>query len=73
MRAAERRKKVIQSCLVGDIDGGERKAPLVMIAFEQVIVPYGEVEEVARRDARWILVVVLGSGSGDLDQGGPIL
>jgi len=44
-----------------------------MIAFEQVIVPYGEVEEVARRDARRILVVVLGSGSGDLDQGGPIL
>ena len=38
VRPAEGRKEVIQRGSVGYVDGGKRKTPFVMVAFEQVVV-----------------------------------
>ena len=66
VRPAEGREEVIQRRFVGDVDGGKRKTPFVMIAFEQVVVSHCNVKQIARRDAGWIVVVVLRSRSRDL-------
>ena len=62
MRSAEGREKVIQRQFVGDVDGGKRKTPFVVVAFEQIIVAYRNIKQVTRRDARRIVIVVFGSG-----------
>ena len=53
---------------VGQIDDRDAEAPLVAVAVEEVVVAHGDVEEIARRDARRIVIVVLGSGGGDLSR-----
>jgi Tol biopolymer transport system component len=68
VRAAERRKEVIQRRFVGHIDGGQRKTQFVMIPLEQVVVADRDVEQVTGRDTRWIVVVILSSRSRDLYQ-----
>ena len=70
VRAAEGGEEVVEGVLVGDVDGGEAQAPLVLVAVEEVVLAEGGVEEVARGDAGRVLVVVLGAGSGDVDQVG---
>jgi len=61
VRPTEGRKKVIQREFVSHVDGGKRKAPFIMIAFEQIIVAHNEIKKATRRDAWRIVVVVLGS------------
>ena len=60
VRSAERRQKVIQGLLVGDVYGCELQAPLVPVPTEQVVIAHGEIEQVTGRDAWWILIIVLG-------------
>lgn len=62
VRPAEGRKEVIQRQFVCDVNGGKRKTPFVTFAFEQVIVAYCNIEQVTRRNARRIVVVIFGSG-----------
>ena len=47
MRPAEGRKKVIQRQFVGQVDGGERKTPFIVIAFKQVVVAHRNIEQAA--------------------------
>ena len=58
MRSAERAQEVVKRLFVGQVDYRKTKAPFVTIAMEQIVVADGEVEQVARRNARRILVVV---------------
>ncbi len=73
VRPAEGRKKVIQRRFVGYVDGGKRKTPFVMVAFEQVIVAHRNIKQVARRDARRIVIVIFGSGRRYLQKRRPVL
>ena len=59
MRAAEGGKKVVESILVGDIDGRHVEVNLVAISAEEVVLADGGVKQVAGCDARRVLVVVL--------------
>ena len=68
MRAAERREEVVERVLVGDVDGGQAEAPLVSFAVEEIVFTNGGIEEAARRNARWILVIVLRARCGDADK-----
>ena len=62
VRPAEGREKVIQCQFVGDVDGGKRETPFVTFAFKQVVVTHRNIEQVTRRNARRIVVVIFGSG-----------
>ena len=68
MGAAEGGEEVVKSVFVGDVDGGEVEIDFVALFVEDVFLAEGEVEEVAGGDAGRILVVVLGSGRGDVDR-----
>src|SRR5258708_1267788 len=68
MRPAKGGKEVIESVLVGDIDGRELEADLVPVAAEEVVVANGYVEEVPGWDAGWVVVVVLRSCGWDTNQ-----
>ncbi len=46
--AAEGGEEVVEGFLVGQVDDGEAKAPLVAVPVEEVVVADGEVEEIAR-------------------------
>ena len=59
MRSTKRGKKVIQGILVGDIDGRHVEVYLVTIGMEEVVLASGDVKQIARRNARRVLVVVL--------------
>ena len=59
MRAAEGGKKVVEGILVGDIDGRHVEVDLVAIGAEEVVLADGSVKQVAGRNARRVLVVVL--------------
>ena len=61
MRAAEGGEEVVHGVLVCYVDRCEPDAPLVAIAVEQVVVPDGDVEQVARLHARRIAIVVFGT------------
>ena len=58
VRPAEGGKKVIQRQFVGQIDGGKRKAPFVMVAFEQIVVTHRSIKQVTRRNTLRIVIVV---------------
>jgi len=61
MRSAERGKKIVQRHLVGQVDGREPQAPLVTVAMEEVVIANAGIEQVARVDARRIVIVILGT------------
>src|ERR1700728_23767 len=65
VRAAERGQEIVQGGLVGQVDNREAQAPLVPVAVEEVVLAHGGVEQVSRRNARWILVVILGPRRGN--------
>ena len=67
VRAAERGQKVIERVLVGDVDGGEVDVGLVALLVEDVVLAKRGIEEVARRNALRVLVVVLLVGTGNLN------
>ena len=59
--AAERGEEIVQCHFIGDVDDREASAPTVAIAVKQVVVPDRKVKQVAWGNARWIVVVVLGT------------
>src|ERR1019366_5969097 len=58
----------IECDLVGQIDRRQTKAPFVAIAAEEIIVSDGKIKKAAWGDARRIVIVVLGSRSGNRDE-----
>ena len=60
MGSAESRQEVIQRRFVSHVDRRQLQAPFITVAFEQVVMPKREIKQVARRDPRGIVVVVLG-------------
>ena len=70
MCAAEGGKKVVQHIVIRDVNGGELQADFVFISVKQVIVPDGEIEQVAGRDTLRIVIIVLGSGCRHFDESG---
>ena len=70
VRAAKRRKKVVQRIIVGQVNGGQLQAHFVLIAVQDVVVPERQVEQIAVRNARRIVVIVLGIRRGHLDERG---
>src|ERR1035437_3581027 len=71
VRPRERGEEVVERVLVADVDDGERRGEGALVgslAVQQVVLADGQVEQVARRDAGWVVVVVLGVGSGVREQ-----
>ena len=66
MRAAEGGEEVVERVLVGDVDGRQVEIRLVLVRVEDVVLADRDVEQVARRNARRVVVVVLGAGSRNL-------
>src|ERR1700722_12210525 len=66
--SAERRQEVVERVFVGDVDRGQVEVHLVMVSVEQVVLAYGRIEEVARLDARRVVIVVAGAGSWNLQK-----
>src|SRR5271157_1408831 len=60
MRSAEGGKKVVKRVLVGDVDGRELETDLVLVAVKQVILPHRNVEQIPRRDALRMVIVIFG-------------
>lgn len=58
MRSAERAQEVVERFFVGQVDHRKAKAPLVTVAAEQIVMAKGEIEQVARRNPRRVLVVI---------------
>lgn len=69
MRAAEGREKVVERVVIGEINHRKLNAPFVSVAVEEVVVADRKIKQVPRRDPRWIVVIILSSWSGNLDQG----
>src|SRR6266852_5618605 len=72
MRSAEGGKEIVESHLIGQVDGREAQAPFVAVAMEEVIISHAGIEQVARVDARRIVVVILRSGCRYLEPGRPV-
>src|ERR1700733_12023193 len=68
--AAERREEVIQCVLVCDVYARQAQTPSVPVTFEDVVFANGGVEEIARSNALWVLVVVSCIRGRDVDQVG---
>jgi len=58
VRSAERAQEVVERFFVGQVDHRKAKAPLVTVAAEQIVMAKGEIEQVARRNPRRVLVVI---------------
>ena len=61
-------EEVVERVLVGEVDGGEMKAPLLLVAVEEVVFADGSVEEATRGNPLRIGVVVALARRGDVDQ-----
>ncbi len=72
MRSAERRQEIVERHLVGQVDSREPQAPLVAIAMEEVVIANAGIEQVARVDARRIVIVILGTWCRYLEPGRPV-
>src|ERR1039458_3990661 len=68
VRSAERREKVIESIVVGYVDRRQVEVQLVAVLVKDVLLSDGNIEQVARCDARWVLVIALGSRRWNADQ-----
>ena len=68
VRAAEGGEEVVERVFVGEVDAGQTQAPFVFVAIEEIVLTDRGIEEVARRDTRRVLVVILGTGSGDANE-----
>ena len=62
---AEGGNEVIEGVLIGNIDRGQLQAHFVLVAVEEIVVTDGEVKEVARGDAVWVVIRIVGAGRGD--------
>ena len=72
MRAAEGGEEIIEGHFVGEIDGGEAKTPLVTVAAKEIVLADGNVEEIARSDARRIGVAIFAGGFRNLQKVGAV-
>src|SRR5580704_6150483 len=61
VRPAERGQEVVQRFFVRHVDHRDPRAPFVPVAMEKVVLTNGKVKEVARLNALWIFVILLGS------------
>jgi len=61
VRATKRGQKIIESNSVCDVDRGEPKTPLIFVGTKKIVVSDRNIEEVARSNARRIVIVVLSS------------
>src|SRR5580698_7232153 len=68
MRAAEGGEEIVEHVIVREVHRGELQADFVLVAVQQVVFSDGGVEEMARRDARRVVVVILLIRSGQRDQ-----
>ena len=68
MRAAERRQEVIERVLVRQIDRRQLQADFVLVASEHVVVSDRKIKDMPGRNAWRVLVVVLGTRQGNLQQ-----
>jgi hypothetical protein len=69
MRAAEGGQKVVERIFVGQVDGGKLdggklETPFEFVAAQQVIVAQRKIEEISRRDAGRIGIVISDPGAG---------
>src|SRR6266852_6126894 len=72
MRSTERGQEIVERHFVGQVDGREPQAPLVTVAMEQVVVADAVIEQVARVDARRIVIVILGTWRRYLEPRRPV-
>ncbi len=70
MRAAERRQKIVQRDLVGQVFDRETQRPAAAtFAMKQIIRPNSDVEKIARLHAIGIMIVILGASLRQRQQG----
>ena len=60
MCAAKCRQEIVKRDLVRDIDSGEAETPFVFVTAKQVVIANRDIKQVARGDARWIVIIVRG-------------
>src|SRR6266404_5636453 len=65
MRAAKRRKKVIERNLIEDVSAGESQSKFLVLCSQQVICPDTEIEKMTRRNSRRVSVVILSTVGGN--------
>ena len=70
VRPAEGGEEIVERFFVGHVNDGDAGAPSESITMKQVVVANGNVEEIARCDARRILVVILRAIGWNLDTRG---
>ena len=68
MRAAESGEEIVNRLLIADVNRSQAETPLVTVAAEKIVVADSQVKQVAGRDARRIVIVVLGSRSRNLQE-----
>ena len=71
MRAAEGGKEVVQSDVIGQVGDRQLQGGPDAFGVEEVVRAGAQVEEVPRRDARRIVVVVARSRGGDASRVAP--
>src|SRR5580700_2945583 len=71
VRPAERGQEVVQRFFVRHVNHCDPHAPFVPVAMEKVVLTNGKVKEVARLNALWIFVILLGSRRRRPDIDGP--
>src|SRR5438874_5228110 len=67
MRSAERGQEIVERRFVGQVDNCEAQAPLVMVGVEEIVITHAGVKQVARFDARRI-VIHIECRACDIDQ-----
>ncbi len=67
MSAAEGGEKVVKRIVVGQVDYGKLSTPTILVSVEEIILTQREIEEISRRDAGRIVIVVLGSRRRNLN------
>ena len=68
MRPAKCRQKVIKSFFVGQVDNCQARTPFESVCVKDVVVSHGNVEPIARLDARRIMVIIFGARRWDLNE-----
>src|ERR1700722_4596740 len=71
--AAESGEEVVECVFVGYVDGRQLQAHFIFISVEQVVVSDGDIKKTSTRNARRILVVVLGVWFRHIQQGRSVL
>ena len=70
--STERGQEIIERGSVGHVDGRKLQAPFVFIVVEQIVIADTDIEEVARGDPSWVVVVILGAGGGQGNEPGAV-